>query len=84
MSVSNGRRSRLLLPAAIAFKQLSRQPTLTPQPSFGRTVALSLVGIVSGTIVVTVGIVHKQTSVIVFGFIIMLCVLVWFWGVVYS
>ena len=72
MSVQSGRRSRLLLPPEIAFKQLSRQTTLKTTNSFGRAVALSLLGVIGGTMLTTLGIFNKQTVVIILGFIVML------------
>ena len=84
MSVQSGRRSRRLLPPDLAFKQLSRQTTLKPAPSFGRAVALTLLGVIAGTILTTLGILNKQTLWIILGFIVMLLSIVGLSCSVYS
>lgn len=85
MSVQHtGRRTRYLLPPDVAFKQLSRQTTLKPSTTFGRAVALSLMGLIAGTIITTLGILNKQTVWIILGFLVMLLSIGWFCTVVYS
>jgi len=84
MSVHSGRRSRHLLPPEIAFKQLSRQITLKPAPSFGRAVAMSLLGVIVGTIITTLGIFNKQTIWIILGFVVMILSILGLGWTVYS
>jgi len=71
MSVHNGRHLRRLMPPELAFREASRQKTMKPAPTFGKLVVVSLVGIITGTLAVTVGILMKQTVLIISGFTFM-------------
>jgi len=77
MSVHNGRRHRQLLPAAMAFRQLTKPTIIRPSASFEKTSLLSLAGIVVGTIIATYGIIYKQTFLIVIGFVEMALIVLW-------
>lgn len=78
MSVQNGRHARRLLPAEIAFREVSRQKILKPSQSFGHKTALSLFVVITGTILTTLGILQKQIWLIIMGFVIMLSAVTWF------
>jgi len=77
MSVHNGRRQRQLLPSEMAFRQLSKPTILRPVGAFERTSFISLIGIILGTFVTTVGIIYNQTFFIMLGLTEMLFVSLW-------
>jgi|TARA_B110001450_G_scaffold243590_1_gene254954 uncharacterized membrane protein len=77
MSVHNGRRQRQLLPVGMAFKQLDNLTVKKRYMSFEEVSLLSLGGIVVGTILATVGIIYKQTVLIIIGFLEMALIVLW-------
>ena len=77
MSVQSGRRTRQLLPVAMAFRQLNKPTILKPHNTFEKTSIITLGGIVLGTMVSTVGIIYKQTVLIWIGFIEMILIVLW-------
>lgn len=76
MSVHSGRRQRQLLPTTMAFSQLER-PSVRPVVSFEKTSMIALLGIVLGTGLSTMGILYKQTMLIIIGFVEMVCIVLW-------
>ncbi len=68
MLVYNGRRTRSLLPVAMAFRQLDNLNRVHVQ-SFEKMALISLGGIVLGTTIATWGILYKQTVLIIIGLV---------------
>jgi|TARA_B110000091_G_C13681730_1_gene418178 hypothetical protein len=61
----------------MAFRQLSKPTILKPDGAFERTSFISLMGIILGTFVTTVGIINNQTVLIGIGITEMLFVSFW-------